>query len=78
MSKPRRSINEWLLAWWNGREGDLNFGGPSKPDMRVLDAALSHPLESLGGKSLIAELAARGYDTTTLRFEIRRKPPDPE
>lgn len=74
MRRPRRSLHEWLLAWWGRKENDLMTGGFSRPDMRLLNDALSSPLPIANGRSLLEELDARGYDTTTLRFEIRRKP----
>lgn len=63
--RPRRNYSEWLFAWWDKREKFM-VGGPRRPDMRYLCDVLS--------KEVIAELDARGYDVTTLRFEIRRKP----
>lgn len=73
MSKPRRDITHWLLAWWDRRGRDVNYGGPNGPDRRLLDLALARPHESLGGRTVLQELEARGYDITTLRFEIQRK-----
>jgi hypothetical protein len=67
----------WLTAYW-GKESrrdyrkDLVFGSPCKPDGHLLYGALCFT-EVTGGKSLVQELEARGYDITTLQFSVKRK-----
>lgn len=66
----------WLTAYWGrdtrGASKDLVFGSPCRPDGHLLHSAFNH-LEFTGGKTLIQELEARGYDITTLQFSIKRK-----
>lgn len=81
MRKPKDGE---LLAMWarlpHGEtppEGDLCYDGPSRSDMRLLSYALSREdyrsYDQTFGPSFLAELEARGYDLTTLKFSIRKK-----
>lgn len=66
-----------LKATWSRREEDINFdwggSGAGKPDGHMLYGAICCVV-LVGGKTLMQELEARGYDLTTLRFSIRQKP----
>ena len=65
-----------LRVAWSKKERDILYsyggGGASKPTSMVIAHAFE-VVEVYGGKSLRAELEARGYDLTTLKFSIRRK-----
>lgn len=81
----------FLIARW-GRlphdKPDLCYGwnAPARAcDSRLLDNLLaSKPIESyengcpVFGKSFLEELEERGYDITTLRFEVQMKPAAPK
>lgn len=77
----RRNPNK-LTARWSKRENDVLYWYPSKPDGHLLHAVLSAPRQRYDyttermeyEPSLLEELKARGYDITTLRFTIERKP----
>lgn len=64
-----------LKAGWSRRERDILFDwggqGATKADSHVLHSALCTTFPA--DRSLVAELEARGYDISTLRFSIRRK-----
>lgn len=47
-------------------------GGAQKPDARILSNALEDA-RVFGGRPLVQELEARGYDITTLKFSIQHK-----
>lgn len=66
----------WLTAYW-GRDGrgepkELMFGFPCKTDGHLLNDVFAHARLS-GGKTLLKELEARGYDISTVQFSIKRK-----
>lgn len=61
---------------WNRREQDVGYAwggdGASKADGNLMMGVFGlTPMFT--GKTLTAELEARGYDLTTLRFSIQRK-----
>lgn len=59
-----------IRLWWNKKEKDLRGycdPGTSKSAAHYL---MSYALT----KEVLDELDARGYDLSTLRFQIRRKP----
>lgn len=58
-----------LRAWWSKREGDVMY----QWDRRPVDGRLMHSHLS----PLLEELDRRGFDLTTVRFSIRRKPEPP-
>lgn len=58
-----------IRIYWSKREEDLMVNwdpGTSKQTAKYL--------LYLFGPSVLAELDRRGYDTTTIRFQIRKKP----
>ena len=57
------------MYWGKSEEGLLVAWdeGASKPTARFLFMVFS--------PDVLAELDSRGYDTTTIRFQIREKPP---
>ena len=61
-----------LRVRWSNRERALVYYG-ERPD----GGWLSHVLEGVNlphdGRTLVQELQSRGFDLTTLRFQIRRK-----
>lgn len=61
-----------LFAEFSKRENDMIIGSPARPDGHLLHVALNHTPVT-GGRSLVEELTARGYDLTTLRFAVMRK-----
>lgn len=74
--------NAWLTVhygrvpgepWNKGK--DFVFSGPCGADRRLLLYAICPPEYALssGQPSRIKELEARGYDTTTLEFRVKRK-----
>lgn len=76
-------MGDTLKVVWSKRERDLLISYPSKPDghlvHNVLNCKRCHPdMKGLFGvtwePSFIDELEARGYDLTTLKFSIKRKP----
>lgn len=84
---PRRHAknlpwDEWLTAWWGStkNEGiDLHFSGPRGCDRSLVYGVFaflpsSTPLPGLPRpRTFVEELEARGYDTTTIEFRVRRK-----
>lgn len=62
-----------LRVRWSRRERDLMFAYEQHPpDGHLMYGAFCvTPVH--GGRSLADELDARGYDLTTLRFQIRKK-----
>lgn len=85
---PQAKPGELRACWgiadrWSGPDICYAWGaGVQSPDARLLHNLLSTPRMTLdfpttGYKfdlSFIDELAARGYDITTLRFSVKRKP----
>jgi hypothetical protein len=72
--------DEWLTVRWGRLQGegaeDILFSGPRRCDRSLMYGVLClKPVkgEVLMNESLINELKARGYDTTTLEFRIKRK-----
>lgn len=61
---------------WNRRERDVGFAwggdGASKADANLVMGVFGL-VPVFTGKTLNAELEARGYDLTTLRFSIKRR-----
>ena len=67
--KPRK-----LRARWDKRERDMKFFYPTcGADGILIHVALNTRMES--GLTLTEELERRGFDLTTLRFEIALKEP---
>lgn len=60
-----------LSVRWSRRERALIYDG-SRPTGGML-ASFFERIEHPDKKTLAAELDARGYDLTTLRFSIRKK-----
>lgn len=55
---------------WSKREKDWMCGGPT----RATGALLAYDLVGSNTfKELVKELEQRGYDTTTLRFSVKKK-----
>lgn len=83
-SSPRKPTAE-LRVYWSKRERALVYDG-SKPtggmlamfiEQITLGAAhgqAARPHDPDYQRTLAQELEARGYDLTTLRFQIRKKP----
>lgn len=75
-------MGEVLKVRWSKRKSDHLISHPRSPDGHLIHGALFNkryaPIFPEGGgnwgRSLAEELEARGYDLTTLRFEIRLKP----
>jgi hypothetical protein len=76
---PQAKPGELIARW--GRPGprekpDLVYAwgadGACKSDGRILSEALER-IDVMEGRGLRAELEARGYDITTLRFSIQKK-----
>ena len=71
--------DEWLTMWWGpvkGDDPDMHFSGPRRCDRSLMYGVLCiKPVKgvTLMDRSLIDELEARGYDTTTLEFRVKRK-----
>ena len=62
-----------LRVRWSKRERDLMFAWDKHPpDGHLLYGAFCRAAVD-GERSLVEDLEARGYDLTTLRFQIRRK-----
>lgn len=66
--------------WWGDVKRDhpdLHFSGPSGPDRTLMYGAFCMKgYDEHGGltrPSLLEELEARGYDTSTIEFRIKRK-----
>ena len=72
-----------LYAYWSERERDVEFHFPNKPDGHWLhawfsDARLGSSLrDEESSMGFLKQLEARGYDITTLRFSVRKKPDHP-
>ncbi len=56
-----------LRAYWGKKQEQLLFDGPNRPDMRFL-------CYKIFNEEVLKELEARGYDISTLKFSIERKP----
>ncbi len=72
--------DEWLTVRWGrlrgARSEDILLSGPRRCDRSLMYGVLCvKPVkgEALLDRSLLDELEARGYDTTTLEFRIKRK-----
>lgn len=74
-----------LVMFWSRKEQDFLIRYPKSEDGHLLHALLNAkrqvPVDSQSGglqidyaPSLVEELAARGYDITTLRFEVTMEP----
>lgn len=66
-----------LTMKWSKRERDMMINFPTKPDGHLLHTVLNGQRFDAEGRpepSLVDELAERGYDLTTLRFTVTRKP----
>lgn len=78
---PEAKVGE-LKACYGKVDGDKDIyychggGGAVGADSRML-ANFIEGVE-YNGKTLKAELEARGYDTTTLKFSIQQQPPTKE
>jgi hypothetical protein len=89
-SKPRKGAADLRIYWSKREKALIYDGVKQTGGMlsafferaRMLDiydmrhglaAKLHHPDES-DERTLVQELEARGYDLTTLRFQIRKKP----
>lgn len=59
-----------LRAYWSRRERDVMFWRSAHEGGSANAAYLHHVI----GGDFLRELDRRGFDTTTLRFSIRRKP----
>lgn len=59
-----------LRGRWSAKEKDWLFSFPRKPDGHLLSGFFSGYANM---PELLKELEARGYDLTTLKFEIRLK-----
>lgn len=71
---PRKREPPALRVRWSKRERDLLFlWDKYPPDGHLLYGAFCVGTD--GERSFAKELEARGYDLTTLRFQIRRKDP---
>ena len=86
MSDRRATKNlpwdEWLTSFYGPvkhDDPDLHFAGPRGCDRSLLYGAFCMKSYSETGAltvlSLVEELEARGYDTTTIEFRIKRKTP---
>lgn len=62
-----------LRVRWSKRERDLMFAYEQHPSDGHLMYGAFCVTPVCDGKSLADELDARGYDLTTLRFQIRKK-----
>ena len=71
---------EWLTVCWRVTRNDgpdVYFAGPRRCDRSLMYGVLCvKPVAgmTLMDRSLLDELAARGYDITTLELRVRRKP----
>lgn len=61
-----------LRAKWSKREGDVMIYYPDKRDGAMLSSLLSAPT-SIFPIGFLRGLEERGYDLTTLKFEITKK-----
>jgi hypothetical protein len=67
-----------LTCRWSKRDRDHVYDfdpGIASPSARLLDMALFR-VHVLDGRTLAEELAARGFDLTTLRVSVRKPPRD--
>ena len=65
-----------LSVKWSKRANDLMIDFPDKPDGHYIHGALCSERFNWDGstrKSVVDELEARGYDITTLKFEVKMK-----
>jgi len=74
-----KKVKENLLyARWSKKLKDIIYFFPSRPDGNLLNNILTskrhHSFDEAEYPSFIEELEARGYDLTTLKFSIERKP----
>lgn len=81
------SWDEWLTVWFgqsksvHGRHDnpDLHFSGPRGCDRSLLYGVFCTKGYDEHGKltqpSLVDELEARGYDTTTIEFRVKKRVP---
>ena len=75
--------DEWLTVCWRVTKNDgpdVHFSGPRRCDRGLMYGVLcAKPVAGvpLLDRSLLDELEARGYDTTTLEFRVRRRQPPP-
>ena len=60
-----------LRAKWSKRESDVMIYYPDKRDGALLHHYLTQP-DIYTGNTLLQELDSRGYDITTLKFEIQK------
>lgn len=63
-------------AYWSRGERDVVYDNGGDGACKPTSMLIAHAFEKVTvheGRSLRAELEARGYDLTTLRFSIRRK-----
>lgn len=63
-----------LRVRWSRRERSLLFSWDKYPPDGHLLHYVFNVADAHCGRSLAQELEARGYDLTTLRFQIRRRP----
>jgi hypothetical protein len=71
------SVTHKLTMRWSKREQDFVIDSPARPDGHLLHVVLNCERWNYEGRrepSLVAELDRRGYDTSTLRFSVQRKP----
>lgn len=62
-----------LRAFWAA--GDLHYDGPDRRGTRILHAALTQiPRDSSEPRNLLDQLEAAGYDSTSLKLAVRRRP----
>ena len=74
--------NQQLVVFWSKREQDFLIRYPSSPDGHLACSIFTserqrydyEQREVVFDKSFVAELESRGYDTTTLRFSVKRRP----
>jgi hypothetical protein len=71
--------NDFLIRYPRSCDGHLAYGVFCGDRMRLATAAeqREHNLRWDFDPSFVKELEARGYDTTTLRFECKRRPQAP-
>jgi hypothetical protein len=73
------SWDDWLTVWFGTTKHDgpdLHFSGPRRCDRSLLYGVFC--LKPVAGvplleRSLVEELEARGYDTTTIEFRVKKK-----
>jgi len=79
MGRPRQNKGELKAQWakLNGDRPDMCYfwgEGIPKCDASLLHHFLNYML--FDGKSLLEELAARGYDITTFKLTVRKRQAD--